>query len=222
MIRPLVPVFTTTPGPFSPQETYVLIRSQSYQWGFSFLQVFIAFLYLIVWSVGIYYISALSRLRLEQTGRAEVPTKFKATLALAQTMRRELSECGEDPAKLTASQLDHRVRQVLRGGCMDVPAAAAGPVPVTLGGRLRLEKWWMAAMVILTLFLVVAWRVKGWVVYLDVLYWMALCWTIGLHVAMTIGRTTRSRLFMVFCGVVLSLVVYAVGTVSPTSSRRYY
>ena len=194
----------------------MLIQPQSYLWGFSFLQLFITLLCFTVWSLGVYYISVLSHLCLKQTGRAEVPTKYKATIELVQAMQREFAERGEDLAELTGPQLAHRLRQDLRGGRMEVPAATAGPAGLgglgrTLREWLHWEKWWFAVMAVLTLFLIGGWSLLMFPP-LNVFYWMALCWTIGMYVAMAAGRTTRSRFFIVACGVLLGLIVYAVGT----------
>jgi len=177
---------------------------------------------LLVWSVGIHYMSLLSHLRrLALAGGTDVPARYKAALELSHAMQHELSHSGGgDAIKLTGRQLEHRVHRALRGGRMQLPTAAdelptaatstsAGKPTRLVRAWLRRERWWFTALVVLTSFLVGGFLLALWTYsLLSSLYWAALCWTVGVYAAMAVGRTKRTRGFILICGLMLGIIVY--------------
>ncbi|KAK4159999.1 hypothetical protein QBC43DRAFT_373433 [Cladorrhinum sp. PSN259] len=96
-----------------------------YQWGFSFLQLFIVTLLLIIWTIGtwaLWFKAYLNEHRISEYGRVP-PKTWKGLLHLASAMREELAAAGIDAAALTDRQLAVQVRDRLDGGRVILPGA---------------------------------------------------------------------------------------------------
>ncbi|KAI0582429.1 hypothetical protein Ptr902_00693 [Pyrenophora tritici-repentis] len=91
-----------------------------YQWGFSFIQLFMMVIILIIWTIGILVMWRRSQSTVKRRARKEVAGENKAILELSYTMRRQLSEHtreeGEDDSTITESVLSDRIKKDLQGG----------------------------------------------------------------------------------------------------------
>jgi uncharacterized protein YpmS len=65
---------------------------QKYQWGFSFVQLLVMNIMLLVWIIGMLLMWAVARATLQQQNRSNITGEYKATVELAASMRKELSE----------------------------------------------------------------------------------------------------------------------------------
>jgi len=156
----------------------------------------------------------VSQLSLKNAHRTEVPAKYKAAIELTHVMRREFDHSsGDDPAKLTERQMQHRIDKLLGGGRMELERTGLED-SYTLGKTLKLwikkEKWWFTAMAILTPFILSGWFLLSFMMMpaLVPLYWMMLCITVAVYFSIAVGRARRSRLFFTFFGVIIGLLVY--------------
>ncbi|KAH7385960.1 hypothetical protein BKA66DRAFT_569276 [Pyrenochaeta sp. MPI-SDFR-AT-0127] len=86
-------------------------ETQTYQWGFSFIQLILMMIFLLMWSIGITTMWAQSRRTIRKVGRRGVAGNNKAIFELAHTMHQELVNLGSTQAKAmsTNPDLDHNV-----------------------------------------------------------------------------------------------------------------
>ncbi|CAJ2504377.1 Uu.00g117710.m01.CDS01 [Anthostomella pinea] len=99
-----------------------------FKWGFSFLQVFIMLVLLLVWTIGTYLMWLKAHLQLPLQEQPEVPRGWRSVLILAETISREIKENGLDASSLTDRELKREIRKHLQGGSIsfDMPLARSG------------------------------------------------------------------------------------------------
>ncbi|KAK4209700.1 hypothetical protein QBC37DRAFT_240442, partial [Rhypophila decipiens] len=96
-------------GTCQPQGTYM--------WGFTFIQVFIVGVLLLIWTVGTFVLWLVSHKPLMRMGKAETPRKYGAAMVLVSGINREFAATGQDrPQSLTRRQLEQKVKLNLDGG----------------------------------------------------------------------------------------------------------
>lgn len=93
-------------------------NQQTYQWGFSVLQLEITLCLLTLWTFGIYIMWITAHLRLASIGIAyNAPGNFKSTMSLAHAMRKEFREQNDkDFDSLTERELISYIKTRLHGG----------------------------------------------------------------------------------------------------------
>ncbi|KAF6825230.1 hypothetical protein CMUS01_09902 [Colletotrichum musicola] len=168
---------------------------ETYQWGFSFVQLFVMMILLLLWTVGTTWVwlKASMTFNLRGLRRSDKPKGFKGVLELAAAIRRELPD--SSPDELNRKELAKEINKKLRGGSIELRDAES---PAMYGlargfwgwlkGRIWWHASWMAAM-LMGIFLH--------------LYFLAIfpC----LFVASIVGRTHSSR-------AILSLGFILIGT----------
>lgn len=104
-------------------------NQQTYQWGFSVLQLEITLCLLTLWTFGIYIMWSTAHLRLASMGIAyNAPGNFKSTMSLARAMRKEFREQhGKDVNSLTERELISFVKKRLNGGRIMLQSPPLGP-----------------------------------------------------------------------------------------------
>ncbi|EAQ83158.1 predicted protein [Chaetomium globosum CBS 148.51] len=103
--------------------------SDVYQWGFSYIQLFILLVLLLAWTLGIWAIWLKAHINLPLASNkhaGEVPRGRIALLHLAFAMQRDLSVAGIDPTPMTDGQLGREIHQRVKGGGMVWLASADG------------------------------------------------------------------------------------------------
>jgi asparagine N-glycosylation enzyme membrane subunit Stt3 len=198
-----------------------LIKEQTYQWGFSFLQLNIAVILLLIWSVGTFIMWLRTSLIMHQRGRSEVAGEYKAVLELAAAMQYQFGKVQEDPLDFTEQELSQRIKARLSGGTI------AYEVPITRDKSssrkpfdwIRREKWWLAAAVVsCTLFS------TGWMLNFTFFLFM-LFFFCGIVYAMIVGRRDKFRIFIAFCWCILGAVMaVSIGATSkvPVGIKPYF
>lgn len=113
---------------------------QTYQWGFSILQLEITLCLLALWTFGISIMSASTYLRFGIMGIAyDAPGNIKSTLTLADTIRREIKEHNDkDACPLTQRELTSYIKTTLNGGRVMLQA----PIDVSRQSRFSRQSRW--------------------------------------------------------------------------------
>src|SRR4051812_25949666 len=93
------------------QEEVCLTFSQTFKWGFSFLQIFIIVIALLIWTMGTCLLWLKSHFRLPFQDHLEVPRGYKPLLLLAQTIDHQFDAVGFDVHSLTNKQLKTEIRR---------------------------------------------------------------------------------------------------------------
>lgn len=183
-----------------------------YQWGFSFLQLLVSLILLIMWTIGIYILWLRAHFTQKLRGRESCQTsgEHKAVLELAVAMQQELDIQQVNVSLLIERQLDDRVDKELKGGAMSY--APAYPELKTYSFRkgtknwFKREKWWFALIVVSSLLSSTLWMVYNtglWRFW----FWLFGLW-LALILAMCIGTSNGSRaLIILFCCILDSLVM---------------
>ncbi|KAI3393152.1 hypothetical protein diail_4677 [Diaporthe ilicicola] len=93
---------------------------QTYQWGFSVVQLEISLVLLVVWTFGVWVMWLHGHLELANRGKYEVPKDFKAALYLADSIRKDLDEFGQEPEFLSNEDLKRHAAEHLKGGKVEI------------------------------------------------------------------------------------------------------
>lgn len=204
-------------------------QQNTFQWGFSFLQVFIMAILLLIWTCGTYLLWHGAHKRLEKRQQAEVdreiPSEYKAALTFVSHLHSEITTAGKGrPESLTNKELEKAIRTDLGGGRILLPTLTNNPPRYSF---LR-EVWKMtksrpflfptsvlmtAYMTTWVLFPVLAPVAAGTVFVIFI--------HTGFVFALAIGRTRRSRGFFAWAGIlVMILFTLLCFTISWTVSPR--
>ncbi|OAG01816.1 uncharacterized protein CC84DRAFT_1167962 [Paraphaeosphaeria sporulosa] len=182
--------------------------TKDFQWGFSFLQLFIATAWVFVWSIGMFTMWLKTHKLRSAQDQHEIAGEYKAILQLASAIHDNFQSCPEggdtNPNRLTESDLKNRINKVLKGGViMYQKPPDVGQVNFWEVFRqwLAREKWWIPVCLVVLTFM-------GTGFMLEMTFWI---WSFGPGVgiiwAMSFCSTLGSRLLMVVLWSLLFLVV---------------
>ncbi|KAJ8106925.1 hypothetical protein OPT61_g9216 [Boeremia exigua] len=142
-------------------------NTDNYQWGFSFLQLFICILLLLAWTIGIYVMWIYTHYTLAMSNRLsdEISGECRAVLELAAAMQTELDMQDIDPAILREKPLKSRIDKELRGGAVAYSHPDSTPKVHSIRNGLKrwfkTEKWWFLAIFITSVFTSTVWMFKA-------------------------------------------------------------
>lgn len=97
---------------------------QTYQWGFSVVQLETTLVLLTVWTFGVWMMWLHAHHELSNRGKYEVPQEFKAALFLADSIRADLKEVDQEAEFLTDKELRRHANEHLKGGKVGIQALA--------------------------------------------------------------------------------------------------
>ncbi|KAI0011042.1 hypothetical protein F4779DRAFT_637798 [Xylariaceae sp. FL0662B] len=161
-----------------------------FQWGVSSIQFTIVSILLLVWTAGTYIMWLKAHFKLSLLDKPEVPKGWKCVLLLAKAMNDEFDNASIDPKALTDKELKKAVNKQLQGGYVPLETASEG---ISYSFRRQFPKWLA--------------REKYWCIALGtsvVLQLLSLfC---GISFALAVGNTTKSRLLLITCWLVLGLI----------------
>jgi hypothetical protein len=89
---------------------------QTYQWGFSVIQLETTLVLLTAWTLGTWLLWLHAHHELSSRGRYEVPQDFKAALYLADSIRADLRGLEQEADFLTNKELGRSASEHLKGG----------------------------------------------------------------------------------------------------------
>ncbi|KAH0432059.1 hypothetical protein CcaCcLH18_06714 [Colletotrichum camelliae] len=176
---------------------------ETYQWGFSYIQLFIMLLLLILWTLGMSAMWIKSHLTMRMRGRFDKPKGFKGVLELAAAIRKELQE--SNPDDLTHDQLSEEIKKRLRGGTIELEKAGSPAMYGVWGGFwgwIKNWKWWATAWCLLTAIGSLLITYKG-----GVFLWIMIL-SASMFFAMVIGRSSKSMAMLSLWGFILGIIVW--------------
>ena len=192
-----------TPNPSYMSKAHFTL--QRYQWGFSFIQLFIMNILVLLWALGIFFMWAIARLRMHQQGHTSIAGEHKATLELAASMLEGLptSPDSTDPLFLSETDLLAHV-QSIHGGSVAYTSSLVLKVPISFRHEIKVwarrEAKWLCG---LALFLVLATFLWQFNIMFEVWLIGPIC---GLSFSLAFGSTWRSRFLFTMVFTVLSTI----------------
>lgn len=114
--------------------------TQKYQWGFSYLQLYIVINSLLLWSTGIYLLWLKAQFNLPLAQYDQVPQEWECVLHMSRELRKQLKKSGvRSVNRLTHIQLKDNVTAHLQGGQISFGAELETDVIITL--RMGIWRW---------------------------------------------------------------------------------
>ncbi|KAF5632942.1 hypothetical protein F25303_9330 [Fusarium sp. NRRL 25303] len=111
-------------------------ESIKYQWGFSFLQLFVMTILLQLWSVSLFVLWATTKLTLKRNDIGVSSEGWKGLLELTDNIKEQIESAGITWEDLTDKELHGEIQHLLTGG--PVPTSSGNPFPQ---GQSSLWKW---------------------------------------------------------------------------------
>ncbi|KAF5523617.1 hypothetical protein CGCA056_v004401 [Colletotrichum aenigma] len=189
---------------------------ETYQWGFSYIQLFIMLLLLILWTLGMSAMWVKSHMTMRMRGRFDKPKGFKGVLELAAAIRKELQE--SNPDDLTHDQLSEEIKKRLRGGTIELEKAGSPAMYGVWGGLwgwIKNWRWWTMTWCLLTAIGSLLITYKG-----GVFLWIMIL-SSSMFFAMVIGRSSKSMAMLSLWGFVLGIIIW-VAVMSALQQRSMF
>ncbi|QDS77353.1 hypothetical protein FKW77_005407 [Venturia effusa] len=200
----------------SNNETFVLGDSTtsgkcqpevSYQWGFSFLLLFIFLITLLIWTLGTYIMWLKARLAMRHHDDMEIVGEYKAAIILASAMNNDFDKHGKNPSVLRERQIKSVIKKELKGGTM-MYQSPLREQRLKFRERFRRwlikDKWWILAFTISLVCLLVPIHFGTWEAFIFQIFSSYI--VAGIIAARTIGRTYRSRALLLIIFMVFDLI----------------
>lgn len=182
-----------------------------YQWGFSFIQLIIMVILLLIWVIGIYILWLRTHIIMKKRGITKIAGENQAILELAHAIQEQVvqleNERGLDKTTLSESTLQRRIDQDLGGGSISYAKSVIVEVEegctnhVGFWGWLKKDKWWLTGMCFAILVSVTC----GLMSPIILLGFISL--PLEIAFAMVIGTTKESRAILLFWSFMLLTVV---------------
>ncbi|KAK7582980.1 hypothetical protein V3481_012274 [Fusarium oxysporum f. sp. vasinfectum] len=189
-------------------------ESIEYQWGFSFLQLFVMTSLLHLWSIGLVILWTTAHLTLKRNNLTTSSEGWKGLLEITDSLKVQLESAGIILNALTDKELDDEIQLLLTGGPISTSAGESEPETPLSQGYFSIWKWmwkhkwrlFKGSFFVIIISLENILRASGLLFGLDkMLFWMAVVsYTIAsLIVACCLGSTHRQRLFTFLTAIVL-------------------
>ncbi|KAK4463593.1 hypothetical protein QBC42DRAFT_265169 [Cladorrhinum samala] len=124
--------------------------SDRYQWGFSFVQMFITAALLMVWTAGIWTMWLKVHLNSSTTEHGRAPKRWRGMLHLADSIKCDLVAAGIDWRQLTNEQLATAIKKRLKGGNVSFSVNAVNNTNIGIWSHLlkhfKVLKWWTISL----------------------------------------------------------------------------
>lgn len=184
------------------QNSAKLTLWQNYQWGFSFIQLFIMNMMLLMWTTGILIMWSRAKVTMHERGRNTSSGEHKAVLELASAMRMELSNQDVDLTQSAEEAIERRIRDVNGGRVLYAsPLLVKPPARTGVIVWFTREKWWLLATSVSFTITATIWLFDFWLM----IWWIGP--TFGLIMSLEFGSTNSSRSSVVLIWTILSVLV---------------
>jgi hypothetical protein len=173
----------------------------TYQWGFSFLLLFIFLITLLIWSVGTYILWLRAYLNLRACDVSDIPGEYKAVMDLAAAMQHQFEKEGLDLANLTEDEITRKIVRDWKGGSInhDKPLIQRSEfrLRAILARVFKKEKWWLLAYLVSTALWAGLLTMPNPSPADSFFFIFGLTVSIGVFLAMFIGNKTKSRVLLI-------------------------
>lgn len=197
------------------------LTTGTYKWGFSFLQLTVCLILLLVWTSGLYimWLKAHFTMKLRKRQHDEISGIHRGVIELSAAMQCELGMHNTDPFSLKEKELKEKVYKQLRGGGISYAYATKHSQMFSL--RRGMKKWlktdplMIGNAVLITILSTTIWNIPS-PSAIDFSFWCVGAW-FGAVGALCIGNTRGSRMlfFLVWSTLFVPLpVVLHLGLVS--------
>lgn len=191
------PAFAHKPGSYLGTENV-----QTYEWGFSFVQVFVDVVLLMVWSLGTLFIWLKSHLSLTREKTSLVPSRYQAALGLASCLAGDISTGEKRPS---VRELNRYVAADLNGGRLTFwskEPVAGFQLWKELVGWARNNVWLSVGVLVLVVATATLWITCPISVYIALLVLDG-----GVIFAGVVGTTPKTQRFLAVAGAISAAVV---------------
>ncbi|KAF5633405.1 hypothetical protein F52700_6097 [Fusarium sp. NRRL 52700] len=115
--------------------------SIEYQWGFSFLQLFVMTVILHSWSIGLVVLWTTAHLTLQRNDIAASPEGWKSLLEMTDRIKEQLLSAGMIWENLTDKELQVEIQLLLTGGPVPISSEASDPEKLLPQGHFSVWQW---------------------------------------------------------------------------------
>ncbi|PVH93747.1 hypothetical protein DM02DRAFT_215056 [Periconia macrospinosa] len=169
---------------------------QRYQWGFSFVQLFIMNILLLLWALSMLIMWYHAQAKLFKGGYLNIGGGYKAVVDVAEAMHKELDTPDFSLRQSTETQIKQRTVAISGGSISSDPLRVIETAPDnSFGEWLAHERWWWPITYIL--FACGSTILGLFYIHTD---FSLIGPTCGLIFALAVGSTTKSRLVFVLLG----------------------
>ncbi|KAF4447679.1 hypothetical protein F53441_8825 [Fusarium austroafricanum] len=133
-------------------EAFVSQSKDRYQWGFSFLQLFVMMILLQVWSLGLVVMWKNAHYTLRLNNNAAPSGGWKILLEFTAAINLELEDNGMDPDTMEDKHIEHEIEQLLQGGSISSPRLTEGSF--STWRWIWKQKWYFLAAMFSILFII--------------------------------------------------------------------
>jgi hypothetical protein len=182
--------------------------TKSYQWGFSFVLLFICLILLGVWSIGTYILWLKAHLALRIHGEPQIAGEYKAVIELAAAMNNEFSKHDENLEFLRERQIKGKIMHMINGGTIRYDSPSPDKSFSFWDGFkhwAKRDKWWWPGYVLSSLFFVLG-------AFISNSLWIMSGFMLGgIFAARTVGQTGKSQcligLIFLILGIILAVLL---------------
>ncbi|RBR15069.1 hypothetical protein FVER53590_03191 [Fusarium verticillioides] len=116
-------------------------ESIEYQWGFSFLQLFVMAILLHSWSIGLVVLWTTAHLTLQQNDIATVPEGWKSLIKMTDQIKEQLKSAGIIWENFTDKELQDEIQLLLTGGPAPTSSEESDPEKPLPQGHFSVRRW---------------------------------------------------------------------------------
>ncbi|KAH7068137.1 hypothetical protein BKA63DRAFT_521202 [Paraphoma chrysanthemicola] len=177
--------------------------TETYQWGFSFIQLHLMLFFLLIWTSGTYTMWLRAHITMQNRGRDQVAGEHKSIVELAAAMQSRFRSEKGDSAGITTELTEEHFKQHIaenQGGAISYEVSllstGAGDCGWGVKEYVKKEGWWLAALLVSSVGSIVA-GVYQTLPFLIFIVGIA----VALIVTISMGSTGRSKAIIMWWSV---------------------
>nr|XP_036575701.1 uncharacterized protein CTRU02_14351 [Colletotrichum truncatum]KAF6782312.1 hypothetical protein CTRU02_14351 [Colletotrichum truncatum] len=187
---------------------------ETYQWGFSYIQLFVMTILLVLWTIGVSAMWLKAHMTMRMRGGCDKPMGFKGVLELAAAIQKQLQET--NPNDLSHDQLSEEIKKRLRGGSIQLEreeATAMYGLWKGLWGWVIERKWWFTTLLVFAGFATLIYISRS-------ISWFFIP-TAAVLIAVVVGQSGKSRAMLTLACVILGTIVFVAVESALYQRERY-